>query len=389
MRFALTNAMRIGIVAAEASGDALGGALIEAVRRRVPDARFEGVCGPRMQRAGCERWRGVESLSVMGLTEVLAHLPRLWRLRRELAGRWIARPPSVFVGIDAPDFNLGLERRLHRAGIPTAHYVSPSVWAWRQGRTRVVDAACDRVLCLFPFERSFYESVGVDACYVGHPLADQMPMVPDRAGARNALGLTDTDQVVALLPGSRGGEIARLGADFAAAAAKMGRVRPSLKFVVPMVSNALAEKFAAQVSAHHGLDIRIVVDGAQQCLTASDAALVASGTATLEAALAKTPMVVAYRISRMSRWLAVNIGGLKLKRYALPNLIADRELVREFMMDAATPTALAEAVLGLLDDRDRQRQVVDEYAKIHRLLRCGASERAAAAVLELSRDARG
>jgi lipid-A-disaccharide synthase len=389
MRFALTNAMRIGIVAAEASGDALGGALIEAVRRRVPDASFEGVCGPRMQRAGCERWRGIESLSVMGLTEVLAHLPRLWRLRKELAGRWIARPPSVFVGIDAPDFNLGLERRLRRAGIPTAHYVSPSVWAWRQGRTRVVDAACDRVLCLFPFEKSFYESVGVDACYVGHPLADQMPMVPDRAGARNALGLTDTDQVVALLPGSRGGEIAQLGANFAAAAAKMRRVRPSLKFVVPMVSNALAEKFAAQVSAHHGLDIRIVVAGAQQCLTASDAALVASGTATLEAALAKTPMVVAYRISRMSRWLAVNIGGLKLKRYALPNLIADRELVREFMMDAATPSALAEAMLGLLDDRDRQRQVVDEYAEIHRLLRCGASERAAAAVLELSRDARG
>ncbi len=381
--------MRIGIVAAEASGDALGGALIEAVRRRVPDARFEGVCGPRMQRAGCERWHGIESLSVMGLTEVLAHLPRLWRLRRELAGRWIARPPSVFVGIDAPDFNLGLERRLRRAGIPTAHYVSPSVWAWRQGRTRVVDAACDRVLCLFPFENSFYESVGVDACYVGHPLADQMPMVPDRAGARNALGFTDSDQVVALLPGSRGGEITRLGADFAAAAAKMRRVRPSLKFVVPMVSNALAEKFAAQVSAHHGLDIRFVVDGAQQCLTASDAALVASGTATLEAALAKTPMVVAYRISRMSRWLAVNIGGLKLKRYALPNLIADRELVREFMMDAATPSALAEAMLGLLDDRDRQRQVVDEYAKIHQLLRCGASERAAAAVLDLSRDARG
>ena len=381
--------MRIGIVAAEASGDALGGALIEAVRRRVPDARFEGVCGPRMQRAGCERWHGIESLSVMGLTEVLAHLPRLWRLRRELAGRWIARPPSVFVGIDAPDFNLGLERRLRRAGIPTAHYVSPSVWAWRQGRTRVVDAACDRVLCLFPFEKSFYESVGVDACYVGHPLADQMPMVPDRAGARNALGFTDSDQVVALLPGSRGGEITRLGADFAAAAAKMRRVRPSLKFVVPMVSNALAEKFAAQVSAHHGLDIRFVVDGAQQCLTASDAALVASGTATLEAALAKTPMVVAYRISRMSRWLAVNIGGLKLKRYALPNLIADRELVREFMMDAATPSALAEAMLGLLDDRDRQRQVVDEYAKIHQLLRCGASERAAAAVLDLSRDARG
>ena len=389
MRFALTNAMRIGIVAAEASGDALGGALIEAVRRRVPDARFEGVCGPRMQRAGCERWRGIESLSVMGLTEVLAHLPRLWRLRRELAARWIARPPSVFVGIDAPDFNLGLERRLRRAGIPTAHYVSPSVWAWRQGRTRVVDAACDRVLCLFPFERSFYESVGVDARYVGHPLADQMPMVPDRTGARHALGFTDTDQVVALLPGSRGGEIARLGADFAAAAAKMRRVRPSLKFVVPMVSNALAEKFAAQVRALHGLDIRIVVDGAQQCLTASDAALVASGTATLEAALAKTPMVVAYRISRMSRWLAVNIGGLKLKRYALPNLIADRELVREFMMDAATPTALAEAMLGLLDDRDRQRQVVDEYAKIHQLLRCGASEQAAAAVLELSRNARG
>lgn len=389
MRFALSNAMRIGIVAAEASGDALGGALIEAVRRRVPDARFEGVCGPRMQRAGCERWHGIESLSVMGLTEVLAHLPRLWRLRRELAGRWIARPPSVFVGIDAPDFNLGLERRLRRAGIPTAHYVSPSVWAWRQGRTRIVDAACDRVLCLFPFEKSFYESVGVDACYVGHPLADQMPMVPDRAGARNALGFTDSDQVVALLPGSRGGEITRLGADFAAAAAKMRRVRPSLKFVVPMVSNALAEKFAAQVSAHHGLDIRFVVDGAQQCLTAGDAALVASGTATLEAALAKTPMVVAYRISRMSRWLAVNIGGLKLKRYALPNLIADRELVREFMMDAATPSALAEAMLGLLDDRDRQRQVVDEYAKIHQLLRCGASERAAAAVLDLSRDARG
>ncbi len=377
--------MRIGLVAAEASGDALGAALIEALRRRVPDASFEGVCGPRMQRSGCERWHGIESLSVMGLTEVLAHLPRLWRLRRQLGSRWSGRPPDVFVGIDAPDFNLALERRLRRAGVPTIHFVSPSVWAWRQGRTRVVDAACDRVLCLFPFEKRYYDDAGVEARYVGHPLADQMPLVPDRAGARRALGFSDTDQVVALLPGSRSGEIARLGADFAAAAENMRRVRPRLKFVAPMVSAALAERFAAQAMAHPGLGIRLVTD-ARQCLTASDVALTASGTATLEAALARTPIVVAYRVSRISRWLAVNIGGLKLKRYALPNLIADRELVPELMMEAATPSALAEATLGLLDDRVRRQEIVDQYAKIHQVLRCDAGDRAATAVLELCHD---
>ncbi len=384
----MTSAIRIGLVAAEASGDALGAALIEALRRRVPDASFEGVCGPQMLRAGCERWHGIESLSVMGLSEVLAHLPRLWRLRRELGDRWCARPPDVFVGIDAPDFNLGLEKRLRRGGVPTVHFVSPSVWAWRHGRTRVVAAACDRVLCLLPFEKRYYDNAGIEARYVGHPLADQMPMVPDRAGARRALGLADTDQVVALLPGSRGGEIARLGPDFAAAAENMRRVKPELKFVAPMVSAALSERFAAHATAHPDLRIRLVTD-ARHALTASDVALVASGTATLEAALARTPIVVAYRISRISRWLAVNIGGLKLKRYALPNLIADRELVPEFMMDAATPSALAEATLGLLDDRVRRQEIVDQFAKIHQILRCNASDMAATAVLELCRNGRG
>lgn len=381
--------MEIGLVAAEASGDALGAALIDAIRRRVPGASFGGAGGPLMRAAGCDCWLGIDELSVMGLTEVLAHLPRLWRLRRKLAGRFLSQPPDAFVGIDAPDFNLGLERSLRRSGIPTVQYVSPSVWAWRHGRIRFIDAACDRVLCLFPFEKQYYDAAGVEAVYVGHPVADQMPVLPDRAGARRRLGFEGPDSVVALLPGSRQSEVARLGGIFAEAAAMMRAERPALRFIAPMVNSRLADRFAAEIARHSELDVRILVGASRECLAASDLALVASGTATLEAALARTPMVVAYRIGRISRWVAVNIGGLDLKRYALPNLITGRELVREFMMEKATPSALSRALLDLLDDPAQRRQASEEFEKIHQVLRCDASDRAAAAVLDLIGSRRG
>lgn len=376
--------MRVGLVAAEASGDLLGAALIAALRRLVPDAEFEGVGGSKMRVAGCECWYDTAALSVMGLTEVMAHLPRLWRLRRGLARRWRERPPDVFVGIDAPDFNLGLERRLRVAGVRTVQLVSPSVWAWRKGRVRTVDRACDRILCLFPFEKKFYDAAGVDAAFIGHPLADQIPMQPDRAGARQSLGYGTADTVVAILPGSRDAEMARLGPIFAAAAARMRTRRPDLQFIAPMVSDALEQDFRATISPHPQLEVRTVIGHTRECLAASDAALVASGTATLEAALAKTPLVVAYRIGRISRWLAVNIGGLSLKRYALPNLIADRELAPEYMMAAATPAALSAAVLELLEDRPRREEIVREFTKVHEQLRCNAADRAARAILDVA-----
>jgi lipid-A-disaccharide synthase len=294
-------ALRVGLVAGEASGDTLGADLIRALRARAPDVSFFGIAGPKMQAAGCKVWEPAESLAVMGLFEILKDLPRLLRLRSRIRRLFLAARPDVFVGIDAPEFNLGLARRLRAAGIPTVQYVSPQVWAWRQSRVQSMRESVDLVLCLLPFEKSFYDAQGVPAVFVGHPLADAIPLHADRAAARSALELDASSQVVALLPGSRRGEATRLGRDFALTARCLAETRPDLVFIAPMASPAVHAIFAeALLRDAPGVDVRLVDGQAQRVLIAADVVMVASGTASLEAALCKRPMVVVYRLGAAS-----------------------------------------------------------------------------------------
>lgn len=376
--------MRLAIVAGEASGDILGAALIKALRQHVPALQVEGVGGPLMQAEGCRCLHEADELAVMGLVEVLAHLPRLLRLRRGLARRWRADPPDVLVGVDAPDFNLGLERKLRRHGVPCVHFVSPSVWAWRQKRVHKIARSTDLVLCLLPFEKAFYDRHGVPAEFVGHPLADQIPEDMDRERFRQQLGLPGQGQVVAVLPGSRRGELKRLGADFAGAIAWLAARRPGIQFVAAMAGAAIREAFEGELArAAPGVAVTLVDREAQACMAASDVVLLASGTAALEAALVNRPMVMAYRMAKLSKWLAERVGGLNLTHYSLPNLLHPEPLVPEFTMDAVTPANLGQAVLELLDDGARQRQMREAFGALHRSLRRDAAESAARAVLAL------
>ena len=374
----------IAVVAGEASGDNLGAALITALRARSPDARIIGVAGPRMRAAGCEALADAEELAVMGLTEVLRHLPRLLKLRRGLITRFTAARPDVFVGIDAPEFNLGLAARLKAQGIRTVQYVSPQVWAWRQGRVRGIGEACDRILCLLPFEPPFYERHGIAARFVGHPLADQFPMEPDRGAARAGLGLPAGETVVAVLPGSRMGEVSRLAAPFAGAAAWLAARRPGLRFVAPMVNAAVRARFeAAWAQAAPGVPVQIVDGRSRDVLAAADVVLVASGTATLETLLSKRPMVVAYRLGAVTAFLLQRLGLVKVRHFSQPNLLAGREVVPEFFQDAATPEALGAAVLDWLESPERVAPLQATFADVHAQLRRGGADLAAEAVLEL------
>jgi lipid-A-disaccharide synthase len=374
----------IAVVAGEASGDNLGAALITALRARSPDARIIGVAGPRMRAAGCEALADAEELAVMGLTEVLRHLPRLLKLRRGLITRFTAARPDVFVGIDAPEFNLGLAARLKAQGIRTVQYVSPQVWAWRQGRVRGIGEACDRILCLLPFEPPFYERHGIAARFVGHPLADQFPMEPDRGAARAGLGLPAGETVVAVLPGSRMGEVSRLAAPFAGAAAWLSARRPGLRFVAPMVNAAVRARFeAAWAQAAPGVPVQIVDGRSRDVLAAADVVLVASGTATLETLLSKRPMVVAYRLGAVTAFLLQRLGLVKVQHFSQPNLLAGREVVPEFFQDAATPEALGAAVLDWLESPERVVPLQATFADVHAQLRRGGADLAAEAVLEL------
>ncbi len=374
----------IAVVAGEASGDNLGAALITALRARSPDARIIGVAGPRMRAAGCEALADAEELAVMGLTEVLRHLPRLLKLRRGLIARFTAARPDVFVGIDAPEFNLGLAARLKAQGIRTVQYVSPQVWAWRQGRVRGIGEGCDRILCLLPFEPPFYERHGIAARFVGHPLADQFPMEPDRGAARAGLGLPAGETVVAVLPGSRMGEVSRLAAPFAGAAAWLAARRPGLRFVAPMVNAAVRARFeAAWAQAAPGVPVQIVDGRSRDVLAAADVVLVASGTATLETLLSKRPMVVAYRLGAVTAFLLQRLGLVKVRHFSQPNLLAGREVVPEFFQDAATPEALGAAVLDWLVSPERVAPLQATFADVHAQLRRGGADLAAEAVLEL------
>lgn len=369
-------------VAGEQSGDLLGASLIEALRVRRPSLVCSGVAGPQMVTAGCRAERSSDELAVMGLTEVLAHLPRLLALRRTLVRRYRAQPPDVFVGIDAPDFNLGLERRLRRAGIPTVHYVSPSVWAWRQRRVKTVAAAADRLLCLFPFELDFYRAHGVDARFVGHPLADRLPLRVDSPAARRRLGLAADGPLLAVLPGSRHGEVARLGPLFAQTLAQLAAARPALRYVAPMASPAIDAQFAAALAAHAPqVPVQRVAGESTAAMAAADAVLLASGTATLEAMLLKRPMIVAYQLAPLT-WQIVR-RMVKVPHVALPNLLAGEALVPEYLQADATPPALAAAVLGMLDDTARRERLQARFTELHEQLRRDAAAQAAEVVLEL------
>jgi len=376
--------LRIGLVAGEASGDTLGAHLIEALRRRRPDLRFFGIAGPKMQSAGCEVWEPSESLAVMGLFEILRDLPRLLALRARIRRAFIAAQPDVFVGIDAPEFNLGLAAALRRAGIPTVQYVSPQVWAWRQSRVRSMRDSIDLVLCLLPFEKRFYDEQGLAAEFVGHPLADAIPLEVDRGAARAALGLPDDAQIVALLPGSRRGEVTRLAADFAATARWLAARRPALKFIAPMASAVTREIFAANL-ARLAPEVEIsLLDGrAQAALIAADAVLVASGTASLEAALCKRPMVVVYRFGAITAWALRRWRLVKSKFFAQPNLLADRRVVSEYFQEQIVPESIGAELLMWLDDPTRRRELTQEFTRIHATLRQGGSESAADAILRL------
>ncbi len=376
--------VRIGLVAGETSGDALGAGLMREILALEPGATFEGVAGPAMQAAGCETWESAETLAVMGLIEPLREIPRLLKLRRTLIERWTADPPDVFVGIDAPDFNLGVEARLRQHGIKTAHYVSPSVWAWRQGRIRKIARAADRVLCLLPFEKAFYDEHGVAATFVGHPMADRTPANPDRRAARAALGL-DAERVLAVLPGSRVTEVSRLGPVFAAASARLAAADPGLRFAAPMTTERIRQLFESHVKAEHLESRFTLTDGdAERVMAAADVVLLASGTATLQAALLGRPMVAAYRIGRMTYAIMKAFKLLKVPYITIPNLLTGEPLVPEFIQGEASPAALAHAVSGLLGDEARCAAISDEFDKLRSALATGADRKAAEAVLGLT-----
>lgn len=378
--------MKIGLVAGEASGDLLGAGLLRELRSRVPNARFEGVAGPAMLAAGCEQWEPAESLAVMGLIEPLAHVPRLLRLRKELVRRWRASPPDVFVGIDAPDFNLGLEKKLRRSGIKTVHYVSPSVWAWRKGRIKTVAAAVDKVLCILPFEKTLYDSHGVDAVFVGHPKADSTPVNVDSDEARRVLGVGD-GELVAVLPGSRIGEVARLGEILANTAKMLVDSRPGIRFITPVATPALRSMIEQQLAAAGVSGSFLIIDGdSATAMAAADVVLLASGTAALESALLGKPTVATYRLASLTYAIAIGMRMVKLDYYTLPNLLTEAPLVPEFMQKDAQPSAIAGAVAELLDDPERRQIIRHEFAKLREELALNADQRAADAVIELAQS---
>ncbi|MCC5812373.1 MAG: lipid-A-disaccharide synthase [Ectothiorhodospiraceae bacterium] len=381
--------MRVGIIAGELSGDYLAAGLMRELRLLHPDVEFVGIGGERMADQGMQSYYPLESLSVMGLMEVLRHLPSLLRIRRDVVRRLLEEPPDLFIGVDAPDFNLGVERRLKQAGIPTVHYVSPTVWAWRQGRVKTIRRSVDLMLSIFPFEAEFFRKHDVPVTFVGHPLADEVSMEPDRAGARQALGLEVAADglVVALLPGSRMSEVQALGSEFLATAAWLAGERSGLRFVIPCATGRIRAWLEPLVAARApGLDVTLVDGRSRDCMAAADAVLLASGTATLEAMLHKRPMVVAYKVSATTAWLARKL--VKVPHFAMPNLIGGRQLVQEFAQEDAVPRCLGPAMLELLNAPEQRKELMDEFARLHAELRRNASHEAALAVDRLYRETR-
>jgi lipid-A-disaccharide synthase len=357
--------MRFGMVAGEASGDLLAGLLLGGLRARWPDLRTQGIGGPKMAAHGFEAWWPHDKLAVRGYVEVLRHYREIAGIRKQLAARLLADKPDAFIGVDAPDFNLGLEEKLKAAGIKTIHFVSPSIWAWRGGRVSKIGRSIDHVLCLFPFEPAIYARHGVPASYVGHPLADAIPVEVPRAAARERLGLPTDAQVVALLPGSRRSEIDYIAPLLLQTAALLHRQRPELRFVLPVVPG-LRERLQPLL-ADCAAPVQVLDGGSHDALAACDVTLIASGTATLEAALFKRPMVITYRMHGLSWQL------MKRMRYqpwvGLPNILCEDFVVPELIQDDATPQALAQATLAWLDDAPRSASLAARFTELHHLLK--------------------
>lgn len=385
--FHINKPMRIAVVAAEPSGDQLGAGLMRALQAALPDARFEGIGGVQMQAVGMQSLAPMETLSVMGLVEVLAHLPRLLRLRRSLLVRWLADPPDLFIGIDAPDFNFHLEHRLRAAGVPTVHYVSPTVWAWREGRVQTIRESTDLLLSIFPFELEFLEARGVHAAYVGHRLAAEMPLEPDREGARQALGLGRDEPVLAVLPGSRKGEVERLARPFLQSASVCAERLPGLRVVTPLVNEDLRRIWRAQRARYAPeLEVIEVMQDSRRSLAAADVVLTASGTATFEGLLSKRPMVVGYKLNLLTYWLARTLRLVRLEHVAMANLLAGEGLAPEFIQDTCEPAQLVPALMDFFGDPGRVRAIQQRYAEVHREMMMDTDQRAADAVLDLLRQ---
>lgn len=371
----------IGLVAGEASGDLLGAGLMRALRRHYPDCEFSGIGGPRMIEQGFHSYFPMDRLSVMGLVDPLKRLPELLKIRRFLKDRFTELPPRVFIGIDSPDFTLNIERHLRQAGVPTVHYVSPSVWAWRRGRIKTIARSVDRMLTLLPFEADFYREHGVPVSFVGHPLADDIPRETDVEEARQSLGIDHDGPLLALLPGSRSGEVAHLGELFLRAARRCREQRPNLAFVIPAASPARYRQIHHQLAEFVDLPVHLIQGQSREVMAAADVALIASGTTALEAMLLKTPMVVAYRMGRVS-W-AVLSRLVKTDHVSLPNLLAGRRLVPELLQQAATPERLSAAVLDYLDHPAQTEALREQFDQLHQALALGASDRAAEAVVSV------
>lgn len=377
----------IGIVAGESSGDTLGATLIRAVRARHPQIRFAGIAGPKMQSEGCEAWYPLEKLAVRGLVEVVRHLPELIGIRRELRVRLVAARVRVFVGVDAPDFNLGLERQLRRRGIRTVHFVSPQVWAWRPERVASIGRSVDRMLALFPFEPALYEAARIPVTYVGHPLAAAAATPESRREVRERFQLRGATPVFALLPGSRRSEIEMHAEIVLRTAALIFELRPDARFLVPLVTRATRELFDA---TRHRLDLgelplTMLYGHADDALKAADVALVASGTATLEAALARCPHVIFYRVNRLTAWILRR--KLDVPWIGLPNVLAGQFIVPEFLQDDATPRNLAQATLNLFDDTVTRRRLDAVFARFAQALHVDTGALAADALADELRAA--
>ena len=378
-----THPLHVGIIAGEASGDNIAASLMHAIREREPDVVFEGVAGPRMIEAGCFSLYPMEKLSVMGLFEVLNHLPTLVSMRRELRRHFLETPPDIFIGVDAPDFNLALERTLKQAGIRTLHYVSPSVWAWRQYRVRKIAASVDYMLTLFPFEAQFYRDHQVPARFVGHPLADVISDDIDPLQAREHLGIAHQGPLVALLPGSRVGEVKRLAGDFLRAAHWCHQQRTDIQFVVPLANHACHSVFEREMrTVNSGLPVTLLKGQGLEAMAAADAVMLASGTATLECTLLKRPMVVAYRFSPLTYQLLRLL--VKTPCYSLPNLLAGRPVVKELIQGDVTPEALGGEILRLLENPAHAQELTSVFARIHDELRQDASRAAAGVLFEVA-----
>ncbi len=373
--------LQIGMVVGEASGDILGAALMRALRQHYPNCEFSGIGGPRMLEQGFHSFFPMDRLSVMGFIDPLKRLPELLKIRKFLKNHFTERPPAVFIGVDSPDFTLNIERHLHAAGTPTVHYVSPSVWAWRQGRVKGIARSVDLMLTLLPFEAAFYEKHQVPVAFVGHHLADEIPLEVDSAGARKALGIEHEGPLVALLPGSRSGEVEQLGPLFLKAARLCREARPNLQFVIPAASPERYRQIHQQLSEFVDLPVHLVQGRSQRVMAAADVALISSGTTALEAMLLKTPMVVAYKMARLS--YAILSRMLKTEHVSLPNLLANQRLVPELIQDQATPEALSAAVLDYIDHPAQTEALVETFTEMHRNLARNASEKAAAAIASL------